>query len=82
MSDGVEQVVAGARRSDPSLDPAIAREMSARAIYLAEHQAEPDAPAVARELLSDYPEYSATTANVVAKAATDYVALGVTEPEH
>lgn len=82
MTDGVDQVVAGARRSDPSLDPDIAREMSARAIYLAEGQTEPDAPAVARELLTDYPEYSATTANVVAKAATDYVAAGVIEPEH
>lgn len=81
-SGGLERVVASAMQSDPSLDHDIAQEMAARAIYLAEQQAEPDAPAVARTLLEDFREYGASTASVVARSAVDWVTGQVIEPEH
>jgi hypothetical protein len=73
MSEGLEWVVSGAMQSDPSLERDIAQEMAARALYLVEQQAEPDAPEIARTLLVDFEEYGASTASVVARAATDFV---------
>jgi hypothetical protein len=71
--DMISWVVSAAMQADPSLDLPVAEEMAARAIYLVEQQAEPDAPAVARTLLEDFEMYGASTASVVARAAVDTV---------
>lgn len=71
-NDMLTWVVSAAMQADPSLDLPVAEEMAARAIYLAERQAEPDAPEVARALLEDF-EHGASAASVVARAAVDVV---------
>lgn len=73
MSEGLDWAVSKAMQSDPSLERDIAQEMAARALYLAEQQAESDAAEVARTLMLDFEEYGASTASVVARAAVDYV---------
>ena len=73
MDDGLAWVVSNAMQSDPSLEHDIAQEMSARALYLAEQQEEPDAAGVARVLMKDFGEYGASTASVVARAAWEFV---------
>lgn len=74
MPDDITTWVAStAMQADPSLELPVAQEMAARAIYLVEQQAEPDAPDVARTLLEDFEMYGASTASVVARAAVDIV---------
>lgn len=72
MDKGLAWVVSSAMQSDPSLDHDIAQEMAARAIYLVDQQAEPDAAGVARVLMQDFKEYGASTASVVARAAWEF----------
>jgi hypothetical protein len=72
MDDGLAWVVSKAMSSDPSLENDIAQEMAARALYLVEQQAEPDAAGVARVLMEDFSEYGASTASVVARAAFEF----------
>ena len=73
MPNDVEWVVSTARQQDPSLEHDVAATLAAPALALAAAQAEPDAPAVARERLARYKEHGASAANAVAVAAVDYL---------
>ena len=65
-------VAAGARQRDPGLPPETADLLSGQAVSLLEADAELDAPALARELMSANPDVGATAANVVATATVSF----------
>ena len=76
MGDDLDWIVSTARQHDSSLEHDIAATLAAEALDLLRSGASPDAPELARALFAAHPEYGASTANVVAKAAVDYVTSG------
>ena len=76
MSQDLEWIVSTARQSDPSLDHDIAQKLAGEALRILAGTEPADAPSVARALFAAHPRYGATSANVVATAAIDYLAAG------
>lgn len=64
----VDRVAAAARAADPGLPRGNARVLAEEAVDHLREGAE-DAPDLARRLLAAHPEWGATAANVVARAA-------------
>lgn len=66
-------VAQSARQSDPGLPPETAVLLAADAWVHLQASPDADAPEVARALLADHPESGATAANVVARAALEFI---------
>ena len=80
MADDLDWIVSTARQHDQSLDHDIAVVLAQEALQILRGPQAPessDAPAVARALLAAHPEYGASTANVIAKAAVDFLAAPI-----
>jgi hypothetical protein len=76
MADDLDWIVSTARQHDVSLDHVVAQTLAAEALEVLAGLADVDAPEIARRLLAAHPEHGASSANVVARAAVDYVTRG------
>ena len=68
-------VAAAARQLDPGLPPETAALLAGEALGHLRAIGSPDLPELARRLLADHPEAGATPANMVARAACEFVAV-------